>query len=186
MGYDLIFVGMDASSLQPIVFESALKLSKYHQAELRLLHCVEVEINSLSASAVSVVGTSCGANYISPSDVHFQFTQQALGTRLSEAKQWLQEYCQIAEQQGVRATFEVVLGRPNHQICDLAQTWQADLIVLGRQNHSGLAELFLGSVSNYVLHHAPCSVFFVQGKVAEKKHSLWESDEIRIKFRLRK
>jgi len=32
-------------------------------------------------------------------------------------------------------------------------------------NHShgrtGLRELFLGSVSNYVLHHAPCSVMVV-------------------------
>lgn len=166
MGYDLVFVGMDASPLQPIVYESALEIAKFHQAELRLLHCVEVEINSLSTLAVSVVGTSYGANYISPSDVHFQFTQQALGTRLSEAKQWLQEYCQTAEQQGVRATFEVVLGHPKHQICDLAQTWQADLIVLGHQNHPGLAELFLGSVSNYVLHHSPCSILVVQEKIA--------------------
>lgn len=117
MGYDLIFVGMDASSLQLIVYESALRIAKFNQAELRLLHCVEAEINSLSTSAVSVVGTFCGANYLFPSDVHFQFTQQALETRLSEAKQWLQEY-------------------------------------------------FLGSVSNYVLHHAPCSVLVVQGKVA--------------------
>lgn len=166
MGYDLIFVGMDASSLQPIVYESALKIAKLHQAELRLLHCVEAELNSLSTSAVSIVGTSCGANYLFPSDVHLQFTQQAVETRLAEAKQWLQEYCQTAEQQGVRATFEVVLGHPNHQICELAQTWKADLIVLGRQDHSGLAELFLGSVSNYVLHHTPCSVLVVQEKVA--------------------
>jgi nucleotide-binding universal stress UspA family protein len=44
-----------------------------------------------------------------------------------------------------------------------AQIWHADLIVMGRRGVSGMHELFLGSVSNYVTHHAPCSVLVVQG-----------------------
>ncbi|NEO65320.1 MAG: universal stress protein, partial [Moorea sp. SIO4G2] len=37
------------------------------------------------------------------------------------------------------------------------------LIVLGRRGLGGLKEMVLGSVSNYVVHHAPCSVLVVQG-----------------------
>ena len=37
-----------------------------------------------------------------------------------------------------------------------------DVIVMGHRGISGLQEFFLGSVSNYVLHHAPCSVLIVQ------------------------
>ncbi|MCZ8054719.1 MAG: universal stress protein, partial [Microcystis sp. LE19-12.2C] len=47
-------------------------------------------------------------------------------------------------------------------ICKVAREENIDLIVIGRRGRSGLGELFLGSVSNYVLHHAPCSVLIVQ------------------------
>lgn len=57
-------------------------------------------------------------------------------------------------------------GAPGYQICTLANEWQIDLIVMGRKGHSGLAELFIGSVSNYVLHHAHCSVLVVQDNKA--------------------
>jgi hypothetical protein len=51
---------------------------------------------------------------------------------------------------------------PGPTICKLAHDWPADLIVLGNRGRSGMAELLLGSVSNYVLHHAACSVLVVK------------------------
>ena len=53
-------------------------------------------------------------------------------------------------------------------ICELAKFWNADLIIMGRRGRSGLAEVFLGSESNYVLHHAPCSVQIVHLPVSSK------------------
>jgi glycosyltransferase involved in cell wall biosynthesis len=41
--------------------------------------------------------------------------------------------------------------------------WDADLVVMGRRGLSGIKEMFLGSVSNYIIHHVPCSVLIVQG-----------------------
>ena len=43
----------------------------------------------------------------------------------------------------------------------MANSWQADMIIVGNRGRSGLSEFFLGSVSNYVMHHAPCSVLVV-------------------------
>jgi len=166
MSYDLILTALDASSLQPIVFKQALETAKLHQAELKCLHCVEADINPLDTSAVPIVGIPVGASALSPSSVDLQASQQALEARLTKAKQWLQEYCQAAEQQGVKASFEVIQGVAGDQVCDLAQEWQADLIIVGRHGRTGLTEFLLGSVSNHVLHHAHCSVLVVQGESA--------------------
>lgn len=166
MVYERICVAMDTSSLTSTVYERALETAKRHQAELRFLHCVEAEINSLGASKVSIAETSFGANDLSPSSVNFPVTQQALETRLTEAKHWLQKYCQTAEQEGVKATFEAVMGNPEHQVCDLAQTWQADLIIAGCHGRTDLTEFLLGSVSDHIVHHAHCSVLLVQGESA--------------------
>jgi len=54
------------------------------------------------------------------------------------------------------------MGDPGRWIRDLAHSWEADLIVLGRRGLTGVAEMFLGSVSNYIVHHVGCSVLVVQ------------------------
>ncbi|MEL6786783.1 MAG: universal stress protein, partial [Cyanobacteria bacterium J06607_15] len=51
---------------------------------------------------------------------------------------------------------------PGRTICDRAQTWSVDLILVGSRGLTGAKEVMLGSVSNYVTHHAPCSVLIVR------------------------
>jgi nucleotide-binding universal stress UspA family protein len=62
---------------------------------------------------------------------------------------------------GVSTEFTQIPGTPGHAICDLAHSWGADLIIMGRRGRLGLSEAILGSVSNYVTHHACCSVLTV-------------------------
>lgn len=58
---------------------------------------------------------------------------------------------------------EVVIdGDPKSKILDVADQWQADLIVMGSHSRSDLGRLFLGSVSLAVLSHAGCSVAIVR------------------------
>ncbi|MGA7934086.1 MAG: universal stress protein, partial [Kovacikia sp.] len=80
-----------------------------------------------------------------------------------EGLKLLQSYTEKATAAGVPTEFTQNAGNPGRKICDMVQTWGADLIILGRRGRSGLNELLLGSVSNYVLHHATCSVLTVQG-----------------------
>ena len=68
--------------------------------------------------------------------------------------------------------FRQLPGSPGRTICHLAWSWQADLIIVGNQGRSRIGELLLGSVSNYVLHHAPCSVLTVKNYIREKNESI--------------
>jgi nucleotide-binding universal stress UspA family protein len=56
----------------------------------------------------------------------------------------------------------VVLGHPRTTIVDAAAKWRANLIVIGSHGRKGIERLLLGSVSEYVVRHAPCSVQIVR------------------------
>jgi len=56
------------------------------------------------------------------------------------------------------------LGVPAAKIIDAAKKWPADLIVMGSHGRGKIGGLFLGSVSQEVLHHAPCPVLVVRAQ----------------------
>ena len=56
----------------------------------------------------------------------------------------------------------IVLGSPRPVILDEAESWGADLIVLGSHGYGALKRFLLGSVSQAVVSHAKCSVEVVR------------------------
>lgn len=67
---------------------------------------------------------------------------------------------------GITAEAVVKDGNPGKVIVNEAKDWGADVIVVGSHGHSGLERLLMGSVAQYVVDHAPCSV-----EVAHRKES---------------
>jgi len=53
-------------------------------------------------------------------------------------------------------------GNPQSAILDYAKDWGADLIVVGSHDRSRMERLLLGSVSEGVVKHAPCSVLVLK------------------------
>lgn len=68
---------------------------------------------------------------------------------------WLRRLCEEATKLGVKTEFSLNIGESSRMICDIAQNWQADVIVIGRRGRRGISELLMGSVSNYVLPESP-------------------------------
>ena len=62
----------------------------------------------------------------------------------------------------LRVATEIVKGHPKHAIIDEAESWGADLILMGSHGYRGLTRLWLGSVSQAVASHAKCSVGIVR------------------------
>ena len=54
-------------------------------------------------------------------------------------------------------------GRPADSICDLARELDASIIVIGRRGLGRLARVLVGSVSEGVVHDAPCPVLVCRG-----------------------
>jgi nucleotide-binding universal stress UspA family protein len=56
----------------------------------------------------------------------------------------------------------VGVGDVREGIIDSAAEWHADLIVIGSHGLHGIRRFLLGSVSEFVVRHAPCSVEIVR------------------------
>ena len=66
------------------------------------------------------------------------------------------------ENAGFNVTTAVVEGDPRTALIDGASQWHADLIMVGSHGRTGLNRLLMGSVSDAVASHAPCSVQIVR------------------------
>ena len=71
-----------------------------------------------------------------------------------------------AEQPLTKAGFKVQTaveeGDPKSKIVEDAARWHADLIVVGSHGRKGMERFLMGSVSDAVARHAPCSVQVVR------------------------
>lgn len=64
---------------------------------------------------------------------------------------------------GLRIHAKLLEGSPKDAIIEEATRWGADLIVVGSHGHGPIRRFFLGSVSLFIAHNAPCSVLIVRG-----------------------
>jgi nucleotide-binding universal stress UspA family protein len=162
--FNRILVAVDRSEMSIKVFEQALSLAKITSANLMLLHVLsQEEEGSPEALVFPNIDYYPGWN-----EQSFQLYQEHWEKFKNEGLQMLQSWSAQANKSGVNTEFTQNTGNPGRRICELAIDWNADLIMMGRRGRSGLTEFFLGSVSNYVLHHAPCSVQIVHPPVASK------------------
>ncbi|MFN5065434.1 MAG: universal stress protein [Aphanizomenon sp.] len=155
--FNKILAAVDRSDMSIKVFEQALSLAKITSANLMLLHILsQEEEGSPEALIYPNIDYYPGWN-----EQSFKLYQEHWDKFKNEGLQMLQSWSAQANTSGVNTEFTQNTGSPGRMICELATSWDADLIIMGRRGRSGLAEFFLGSVSNYVLHHAPCSVQIV-------------------------
>jgi nucleotide-binding universal stress UspA family protein len=168
--FEKILVTIDRSAFSKTVFQKGLFLAKNLRANLMLL---QVKTNLMLSHDLSPqeekvsnfldsTRTLGNSGYYSGEDINaIQECDRQWHTYQEQSLNFLRDLAEEAIGQGVETEFSQNAGNPAITICEVASNWDADLIVIGRQSHSSLNELLLDSVSNYVLHHAPCSVLVV-------------------------
>jgi len=73
-----------------------------------------------------------------------------------------EKFLRLGKSLGVEMMVEIVEGNPAQQIRKRAERDQADLIVVGRRNISGVRRLFEGSTSETLLRDTKCSLLIAR------------------------
>jgi nucleotide-binding universal stress UspA family protein len=160
-----ILVAVDDLPMSRTVFHEALNLAQKTGANLMLVHVMAPDDRRNPELPRSYIPYS----YPIITDELMQQYQVEWEAAENRGLALLRSLTHEATEAGVSTEFTQNIGTPSRVICELAQDWGANLIVTGRRGRMGLNELFMGSVSNYVTHHAPCSVLVVQGKVLTER-----------------
>ena len=153
-----ILIAIDRSQNNKLVFNTALSLAKATGANLMLLHILsEKEPNHPIAPTLTY--------YPIVEDINYETYQNEYARYVEHGLEFLKSLAAEATAVRVSTEYTQLAGNPGQMICELAGNWSADLILVGSRGLKGLKEMFLGSVSNYVTHHAPCSVLIVRNSV---------------------
>jgi nucleotide-binding universal stress UspA family protein len=171
--FSKILVAIDHSAVSKQVFDEALSLARINQANLILLHVLSVEESTSPFMSSYLVQHKDRCIHVDPRIM--LRANEVFDREWSDFKQQgirlLRSYSQKAIAAGVNTEFTQITGHPSSTICEFAQSCHADVIVIGKRGHSGWQEMLLGSVSNYVVHHAPCSILLVQAPILEQSTS---------------
>lgn len=169
-----ILVAVDNSSKKLFAVDSIISLAKNTGATLMLLHILSEEDSDYP---------------VFPTYVYYQVLKNHDNSEY-EAK-WLEyeqrglDYLQTLAQKtiaaGVKTEYTQLSGIPGQVICELADEWSADLIVVGSRGLKGLNEMLVGSVSNYVTHHASCSVLILRDSFDIEPESSFTLDDVNSK-----
>lgn len=154
MNYSKILVALDKSNYSDHLFQQALNIADQENTTLILFHCLSADTGNFAP-----YGNIYGQELI-----NFSISEH-LEDEIKSVENWLKNYAEKAKEKGIKCEYLWKIGEPSSWIREIASSSEADLVIIGRRGLSGIAEFFLGSVSNHVIHHVNCSVLVVQETV---------------------
>lgn len=142
---DCILVAVDGSENSLRALRAASEVSYEREGKLVVMNAFHVppEYDSLASQMAD------GSHFISRLGKQAQAKAEKL---LKDALERVE--CPSAES-------KLVQGRPEKSIVEAAKELNATMVVLGNRGRGEVRSLLFGSVSHYVLHHAPCPVLVV-------------------------
>ncbi|MGB3300932.1 MAG: universal stress protein [Phormidesmis sp.] len=162
-----ILVALDESASSQWAFDTALSMAKALEAELLLVHVVDA-FSSASPKHPCVSAESFSMDVENSAQKEYE---QQWQTFINRYDTLLEQRQAEAEAAGVTTTYTQTQGTPGQKICEIAKANSIDLIVVGNRDRTNQKQLEHGSVSNYLSHHAPCSVTIVHPKVCPEDSS---------------
>lgn len=135
-----VLVALDGS---PSSLKALEKAQEWATKELHLLHVGPISLLDLAHTHAPMAGED-----LFPKEIEQRL--EANGRRI------LDEAAASIQRPDLVIKSHMFLGHPGDGICSLVDEEKYDCVFVGARGHGKLAKLFLGSVSDYVVHH--CSV----------------------------
>lgn len=142
MNFKKILIAVDDSEFSARAAEVGIELAKPLKAKIAFVH-------------VFNPAEPPGSTWSVPADSLMEMSER-------EAKRLLAKFRERTTSRSAPDFLET--GAPAKKIIAAAKKWSADLIVMGSHGRGKIGGLLLGSVSQGVLHHAPCPVLIVRAK----------------------
>ena len=139
--YKNILVPVDGSGQSEDSFKKAVASAKRNNAALHLIYVKDTRNVPLSPEYESRLTEAY-------KDMEYEF---------------LDEMMTFATNEGIEIKKSVTNGNPMTLIAEaFPKEYNIDLIVIGATGKGAITRAFVGSVSNYVVRHAPCDVLVVR------------------------
>jgi nucleotide-binding universal stress UspA family protein len=149
-----ILLAIDDSKFSEAAAETVIEQARPPGTEVRIVHVVE--------SPPLLVARELGG--------YEPALENALHSQKQHAETLVAKAAELLRARGLNVTAALEMGDPKSTILDVAEEWDADLIVLGSHGRKGLNRFLMGGVSEAVARHACCSVEIVRICPAKAKN----------------
>ncbi len=147
--FERVITPVDGSETSKRSARKAIYLAKIMNVELIAIYVVHVPISAYVGPPYSPV--------IYTDDTEIKEIRKKMKR---EGSILLDEIEEMASKSGLKITKKLLEGCPDEEIINISK--KEDLIVMGAKGISALDRIFLGSVSEKVLHNATASVLIVR------------------------
>ncbi len=146
--YQKIVLGVDGSAPSQKALEQAVSLGEKYGAEV----IVMTVITPPASYNVEFSGV-----FISP-----VVDPEVFKIIEKKGHELLQAAAGVFKEKGIKHQVLLKVGVPAEELVEVASREKADIILLGSRGLSGVDRFLLGSTSERVVRHAPCSVLVVR------------------------
>jgi len=145
-----IILATDTTKHSEAVFDFLMTLSLKGPGEIRIISVIDMAIQT--SIDIYAVGFSTATEIENAAIANALKILDSAKTRIE----------QIFADKNISILTEILHGSPESRIVEKAEEIQADLIIVGSHGYNRWERLLLGSVSDAIVHHAPCSVLVVR------------------------
>lgn len=151
----VVVLAMDGSTEADAALQWFAKNIYRQDDEVLVIHCLH---HTASHAMGCTEHMTMGVLFSSFQSLDLKAIEKAFQKETNDAVRLCSQLEELLQKYEIQGKVIRVQGDPGHKIVTTAEECKASLIVLGSRGHGAIRRTVLGSVSDYILHHATIPV----------------------------